>query len=232
MIANLTRRESPEETELKKQRKKLARLEETVAEVELDLATQRAEGFLFERRYMKAVGPLYSELAALEARLAEALAKGNPTDPAAQQRAKDARAVADETAHDPEDLGQVSHPSKFEPTEELKRLYREVAKQVHPDLVTGEEDRQKRTVAMVTANRAYAEGDAQTLQAILDQWHARPDSIVGVDVASQLVRVIRMIASVTQRIERLRKELAQLSRSPMFLLWRQDELYSQFQPVV
>ena len=223
MTANLTRRESPEEAELKRQQKKLARLEGVLAEKELGLATQQAEVFLFERRYMKAVGSLYSDLAVLEARLAEALAKRNPTDSAARQRAEAARTMADETAHEPEESDQVSYPSKFQPTEELKRLYRQVAKQVHPDLATGEEDRQRRTTAMVKANRAYAEGDAPALHRILEEWNTNPDSVTGVDVGSQLVRVVRMIANVTRRIQQIARDLDQLARSPMFGLWKEEE---------
>jgi len=51
----------------------------------------------------------------------------------------------------------------FTPSENLKKLYREVAKRVHPDLATEESERQRRHELMAEANRAYAEGDEARL---------------------------------------------------------------------
>ena len=47
----------------------------------------------------------------------------------------------------------------FKPSDSLKKLYREVAKRVHPDLATDEEERTKRQDLMAAANQAYEEGN-------------------------------------------------------------------------
>jgi DnaJ-domain-containing protein 1 len=45
----------------------------------------------------------------------------------------------------------------FRPSDSLKKLYREVAKQVHPDLATDEADRARQRELMAAANQAYTE---------------------------------------------------------------------------
>ena len=44
---------------------------------------------------------------------------------------------------------------QFNPTEVLKRLYRDVAKAMHPDLADNDEERGHRHVFMSRANEAY-----------------------------------------------------------------------------
>ena len=55
----------------------------------------------------------------------------------------------------------------------FKKLYREIARQIHPDLSTNEVDRGRRTRLMAEANRAYTDGDEVKLRAVLDEWHSR-----------------------------------------------------------
>lgn len=50
----------------------------------------------------------------------------------------------------------------------VRKLFRDVAKMIHPD-VAGDEERDRRHALMVEANRAYALGDEAQLRAILDQ---------------------------------------------------------------
>ena len=46
----------------------------------------------------------------------------------------------------------------------MKRLYREVAKRIHPDLTSDRADRAKRQQLMAEANEAYERGDEARLQ--------------------------------------------------------------------
>jgi DnaJ-class molecular chaperone len=57
---------------------------------------------------------------------------------------------------------------RFKPSDDLKRLYREIAKRIHPDLATDDAERAKRNQLMAEVNRAYADGDEARLRAILD----------------------------------------------------------------
>ncbi|MGQ9555648.1 MAG: exonuclease domain-containing protein [Anaerolineae bacterium] len=60
---------------------------------------------------------------------------------------------------------------------ELKALYREVAKLVHPDLATDQVERERRTRVMAEANAAYERGDVETLRRILREWKPRPEVV-------------------------------------------------------
>src|SRR5207249_2115239 len=96
----------------------------------------------------------------------------------------------------------------FQPSEPLKTLYRTVAKRVHPDLTTDAQARIRRTALMAEANGAYAAGDICRLQAILDQWDNAPDTVEGTGVGAELIRVIRKIAQVEQRLRDIAAEVA------------------------
>src|ERR1035438_4594398 len=67
---------------------------------------------------------------------------------------------------------------------ELKTLYREVAKRVHPDLATDEADRHKREQLMAEANAAYQRGDADALRRILEEYEGSPESVRGAGIAA------------------------------------------------
>jgi hypothetical protein len=111
----------------------------------------------------------------------------------------------------------------FAPPDELKWLYREIAKQVHPDLTTDERERARRTRLMAEANRAYAAGDEAKLRTILDDWVSSPESVPGEGVAAELVRTIRKIHQVERRLVNIATEMAALRQSELFRLWERAE---------
>ena len=47
----------------------------------------------------------------------------------------------------------------FKPSQNLKQLYRDVAKLIHPDLATDEKERLRRQELMAQVNQAYENGD-------------------------------------------------------------------------
>lgn len=201
----------PEESELLKKQAELTALESELAQRELELATFNAELRSFRICYLKVLGGLYCELDDLHARIAEATARIKPHDGEARQQAAEARAQAESSARAAESAHeQPSSNGNFKPTENIKKLYREVAKRVDPDLATDEKERLRNQQLMADANRAYAEGDEFRLRAILHQWESSPESIKGNSCGEQLVRVIRKIAKVTERIQVIIAELNDL----------------------
>ena len=121
------------------------------------------------------------------------------------------------------DVGQKPSAPGFEPTEELKALYRQAAKELHPDLTTDEEERARRQRAMAELNRAYEECDAERIRQILDQWRSSPEHVRGDDTAAQLVRVIREIAQVRKRLDAIKAEAEELARGELYRLKKQVE---------
>lgn len=214
---------SPEEEELEHKRIELERLQSELAESELELATLRSELAAFERRYLEIVGSRYAELDRLEAQIAESAARRHPTDPTARQKAESARARAQESAEALGDVGRESSTPGFEPSEELKALYRQAAKELHPDLTTDAEERARRQRAMAELNRAYEECDEERIREILDQWRSSPEHVRGDDTAAQLVRVIREIAQVRKRLDAIKAEAEELARGELYRLKTQVE---------
>ena len=214
---------SPEEEELERKHTELERLRETLADVELELATLRADLITFERRYMNTVGRRYAKLDELEARLAEATARRHPKDPSARQKAESSRARARESAEAMGDADQERSARDFKPSEELKSLYRQAARELHPDLTTDERDRPRREKAMAELNEAYEECDIERIRRILDEWRSSPEHVHGDDTAAQLVRVIREIAQVRKRLAAIKGEIEELARGELSRLKKQVE---------
>ena len=71
---------------------------------------------------------------------------------------------------------------------------------------------------MAEANRAYAAGDVSGLQAILDQWDSAPDIVEGTGVGAELIRVIRKIVQVEQRLRDIEGEMEQWLASDLHQL--------------
>ena len=109
----------------------------------------------------------------------------------------------------------------FEIPEDLKKLYRKVAKAVHPDYAGDEEDRVLRERAMAEANAAYETGDAERLKSILEEWENSPDAVSGEGPGADLVRVIRAVAAIEARLVALAGELASLAEGSLAALYDQ-----------
>jgi hypothetical protein len=218
MTSKLTRRQTPEERELAAKKADLAVLNAQLAQRELDFATLRVELRAFEQRYVRIVGVRFAEVDDVEAQIAEALNRRNPSDETARQRAVDARTKATESAGAAGVVEQQTSAVDFKPSEDLKRLYREIAKRVHPDLATDDAERAKRNQVMADVNRAYANGDEARLRAILDEWETSPDAVTGDGVGAELVRTIRKTHQVQARLAALDVEIATLTGSELAVL--------------
>jgi hypothetical protein len=218
MSNSLTRKLTPEERELENKRAQLTVLEAELAQHELDLATLKAELTIFEARYLREVGVLYAELDELEAQIAEAQAHLNPQDQQAQEQASWARAQAQESAQAAGAAQEPSERKKFIASESLKKLYRDIAKSIHPDLATDEAERARRQRLMAEANQAYADGDEARLQVILREWESSPESVKGEGTGAELIRTIRKIAQVEERLRSIEAEIAELKASDLYQL--------------
>jgi DnaJ-domain-containing protein 1 len=209
-------RHTPEARELSAKQQRLADLRDAIAEKELDLATCRASLASFEQRYRREVCIYFAEMDAIEVLIAEVDARSHPADPQYAKRVEESRARAADSA------GYCAHnemaTDRFRPSESLKRMFREVAKAVHPDLATDEKERQRRAALMTEANAAYTEGDEARLRAILDEWASDPSAVTGDGVGAELVRTIRRIAQLEARIAKLDEQIQEVRDSELYRL--------------
>jgi hypothetical protein len=207
----------PEEMELLRKRDEQKAVENELAERELRVTNLRAELGAFERQYLHLVGLRYAELDEYKAQLAERLAAEQPDNERAQQGAREARARASETKTG---AGEKSEhePRAFKASPEMKRIYRDVAKRIHPDLTSDREDRATRQQLMASANEAYERGDESALTKILTEYESSPEAFHGEGPAAELVRVIRRISQVRGRLAEIEAESQALLRSDLYQL--------------
>jgi len=220
MSIQVTRRLKPEEEEILRKREELATIRAALADRELELVNLRRELAAFEGRYLRQVGKLYAELDEWKARIAELKARLDPSA-AGHVKAEEAREQARQTYEDAH--GAASKAPDFTPSPDLKRLFREAAKRIHPDFAKDSDDLERRTRFMAEANRAYEAGDAEALQRILDDYHDGADAVEGEGIGAELIRIIRQISQAKERVAEIEKELAALRENEIALLKKDAE---------
>ncbi|MFJ1928190.1 MULTISPECIES: J domain-containing protein [unclassified Streptomyces] len=166
--------------------------EQALIEFEIAVETFRVEVENFSRLHHQRLGPMYARLDELDAQIAEARAAmtGDPED---LRKAREARAVVmpmpgvDELFHDwmdsdglsPEASAMLTEqpvrpPKRVRPTEEARKLYRELARKAHPDLAQDEGERARRDEFITRVNAAYGRGDEELLKELAQEWAAGP----------------------------------------------------------
>jgi hypothetical protein len=219
----------PGAEELVRRRAQLRVLSRQLLERERDLAAFRGELHAFETTYRKALGSRYARLDELAERLDET-----------------AEPVPDPAGPGPEDDGPAErYPGQGLPggqnwawgerepdkeperravvSEDAKRLFRQLARLIHPDLAADPQERERRTNLMVAANDAYEQGDVAALERLLEDWQASPEAVTGSGAAAELERTLRRIAQVEASMRRIDEELAELEASAMGWLRRRVE---------
>ena len=224
MNKELAKRDTPEERELSQKWEELSSLQVLLAQRELDLTTLQAELHAFERCYFRVVGVRYAELDKVEAQIADLLSRSSLQNQDMRMWAAEARDRANESAHESKMVQETAgHEEKFKPSDDLKKLYRDVAKSIHPDLATDDDDRTRRQRFMAEANQAYEEGNEIRLREILREWESSPDAIKGDGVAAELIRVIRKIAQVQERLRTIEATIDDLESSDLYRLKNEVE---------
>lgn len=168
-----------------------------VARLQSDLAA-------FRLRYRQDVGLLHEQLDELELAIAEA------------ELGEIARRL-DEAGRDPAGPAGADRPTVTPryTSDNVRRLFRDVAKAIHPDLAADEAARDRRHRLMAEANRAYALGDEERLRAILDAWERSPEAVHGSDEHAARLRLSRRIAQLEEQLTACANDLAEMRDSPL-----------------
>jgi len=186
------------------------RLRDELAAIEEEQATLEAELAAFNADYLREVVTVLAELHELEARIAAAVAKrsGSAEDKAA---ASSARARSRETKAAVTAIPPAPEPL---PTGDLKKLFREAAKRMHPDLAPDDETRQHAEAFMKRLNQAFAARDEETIVNLVRQWEAaRP---VARDDPRRVTVLATAVDRARARLEEVRSsELAAMMERAM-----------------
>jgi hypothetical protein len=208
---------APEEIELNKKRKVLERLKDRLADREEDMADLRAELEQFEARYTMEVGRLYAELDDIDAQIAEEEYRLYPDDEEMKAKAEEARRRAEESAARAGENGEGCD-FKWQPTPQAKKAYHNLAKLIHPDLAIDAQERERRHSLMAELNSAYSSGDQNRLNKLVEDYRDSPELVRGDSTGDELVRAIRQIAQVKNRLKELKAEMNLIEISELFIL--------------
>jgi hypothetical protein len=206
---------TPEEIELEKKRTELVRLKEQCAARETAFSRLKAEIRLFEQVYEGVLGARIALLEDLEWQLNGLREEIDTTETVASPANSDAFAYFHHRT-DLLDDDTDCNPDPTSPPRNLKSLYRAVAKAIHPDLAPDEEQRLRRQELMAVANHAYEVGDRKVLEDIFFDWEQGPEPVSELDVALELVRVIREIARQQQNIHALGCQIEELRATDIY----------------
>lgn len=167
--------------------------EQALIEFEIAVETFRVEVENFSRLHEQKLGPMYVRLEELDARILEAKA-ARSDDPEDRRRADEARARLmpipgveelmngwmDGDGLFPEATAMLTDqpvrpPQRVRPSEEARKLYRELARKAHPDLAQEDKERARREEFITRVNAAYARGSEAELRELAEEWAAGPE---------------------------------------------------------
>jgi hypothetical protein len=170
------------------------------------LSQLESELVAFESRYRREVGRRHDELDELDYAITEL------------ELVELGRQLGEERTDAPLPDVQREEPAPRFTSDAVRKLFRDVAKAIHPDLADTAHDRASRHRLMIEANRAYSLGDERRLRAILE---ARESSVgVGSAAGAEALRLqlLRRLAQVHEQLEACEGDLAALEDSPLWKL--------------
>ncbi len=184
----------------------LARMRDRLAEIEAEYAMLEAELAVFQADYTREVVTVLAQLHDLEAKI---LARTGDREGAREARTRARRTTSE--------AGAVSPPPEPVPPASLKRLFRDAAKRMHPDLAPDPEARSHAEAFMKRLNDAYRAGDAGAIADLVRQWDASPIAAGSADDGARRVAAVQAaVARAQRRLDELRgSEIAQMMERAM-----------------
>ncbi len=188
---------------------RLTELETQLAERAGRLNALKLELQDLQGRYLTEIGALYRELNDLETELVDIEVRAGLRPPP-ESVDSDADASTDEGGAAADDIACGGQQA---PSDLLKRVFRDVAKTIHPDRAPDEATRLRRHSLMAEANRAYAERDADRLLLILRRWERSPDSVPHDDPDGERLRRQRRVVEIEEELAVIDAEFIELRNS-------------------
>lgn len=231
---DIRRIKSPEELEVERLLEESEERKQRIADLELELETLKQELARFQAEIDCKLGPLYTELDRLNVRREQYQTRierlrrlGRQANPQVieEQLAAEFQKRWSEIRDNEERVrnaqAPLPHPSlSHEEEEELKGLYRRLAKRFHPDLAETEAERARNEQIMMEINRAYGEKDLERLRRTEATKYPEPEQITE-SIGEKLVRLIRRRHILDQVIAGLEAQIRQLQASESYKLMQQ-----------
>ena len=201
--------------ELSRLRAALEGAQADLIEAEAQLADEMAEVNAFEFEFEARVGHLWDKLDALETEIQgyedriQVMRKGYLPVERQYQRAWQAPPISVPTPP-PQPVSPASD-------EQIKRLYRQLARRFHPDLTTDDAERAYRTQKMAAINDAYAARSLTELKTLAEE----PDRFIqtgrarpGQTEAQMAQALQRELGRIQRRLREIKDELRSVHQRP------------------
>lgn len=180
----------------------IERLETLLAERRRELVGLQDEMREFKARYTQTVGRLLAELSEIEGEIREAERRTLGIEEAEAEEGDEFEGTADD----------ASEAKALPVGKTLRKLFWSVAKMFHPDHAADELEARRRHAVMAEANRAYREGDVESLHTLLgdeelQSFCALPhDPEAGDDPAARLLSLKEELRTVEFGIKRSKQD--------------------------
>lgn len=215
-------------------------LRRRVVELQLDLEGLRLAMGRFEAEYHARVGALFVELDRLRLAIAEyerrilrlrAEPRADSTKIEEEirvefhDRHEEVRSAEEEARrHERAYQEEANRPDLDEPAaEDLRGLYRELAKRYHPDLARTDEERSRREDVMRRVNAAFKRGDIAALRTIEQEAAAEDPTFETRPITEKLAWATREVTRLGRVLAYLGDELAAVRQTDTFRLWRRQD---------
>ena len=210
-----------EEEELLLKKEALSQLLHNLTERELLLSTLKSELHLFKNQYILVIGAKYAELDYFRAQVLEFAATFDPYREDLKFEAESAREYARNISEQTgwsryEELKEEKQD--FTPTENLKKLFREAAKKVHPDLTNQAKECDRRHHLMAELNNAYENLDENRIIEIIEKCGSEADIEDKSSIGLQLVQCFQGTARIKERLKEIGEKLEELKDSEIYRL--------------
>ncbi len=215
-------------------------LRRRVVELQLELEGLRLAMGRFEAEYHARVGALFVKLDRLRLAIAEyerrilrlrADPRADPTRIEEEIRVEfrgrheEVRSAEEEARrHERAYQEEAGFLDLDEPTaEDLRALYRELAKRYHPDLARTDEERRRREDVMRRVNAAFNRRDIAALRTIEQEAAAEDPAFDARPIADKLAWATREVTRLGRVLAYLVDELAAVRQTDTFRLWRRQD---------
>jgi hypothetical protein len=215
--------------------------EQALIEYEIAVETFRVEVENFSRLHHQKLGPMYTRLDELDAQIAEARA-ARTGDPEDLRKADEARARVmpmpgveelfqgwmDGDGLFPEAAAMLTDqpvrpPQRVRPSDEARKLYRELARKAHPDLAQEDTERARREEFITRVNAAYSRGDETLLRELAEEWARGPvPAERGPSRSEELYARLEWLAQRKELLSLVAKELEESAIGEMLRLAPDD----------
>ncbi len=215
-------------------------LRRCVVELQLELEGLRLAMGRFEAEYHARVGALFVELDRLRLAIAEyerriLRLRAEPSADSTKieeeirvefhDRHEEVRSAEEEARrHERAYQEEANRPDLDEPAaEDLRGVYRELAKRYHPDLARTDEERSRREDVMRRVNAAFKRGDIAALRTIEQEAAAEDPTFETRPITEKLAWAAREVTRLGRVLAYLGDELAAVRQTDTFRLWRRQD---------